>query len=131
MKKQEKEYELKSVQGKCRFCGQFMALEVPESWNDIDIEEEATKKCGCAEAKEYTRSKERTANGERAVKDIFKERPELDIMKNMLLKTVKPLCEHEISGITLKKGIFKCTIKPSKDGVKISLEQKTVDSIES
>lgn len=131
MKKQEKEYALKSVQGKCRFCGQFMALEVPESWNEIDIEEEATKKCGCAEAKEYTQSKERTANGERTVKDIFKDHPELDVLKNMLLKYVKTLCEHEISGITVKKGTYKCTMKPSKDGVKISLEQKTVDSIES
>ena len=33
--------------------------------------------------------------------------------------------------ITVKKGTYKCTMKPSKDGVKISLEQKTVDSIES
>ncbi|MCR5591372.1 MAG: hypothetical protein K6F73_07525 [Lachnospiraceae bacterium] len=123
--------QLKSVQGMCRFCGQYMALEVPESFNDVDIAEEATKKCKCTEAQEYTRSKERTANGEAAVKTLFANTEGLDVMKKKMLDTVKELCKYELDSITLKKGGYTCKMKPSKDGVKISLEQKTVNALES
>ena len=123
--------QLKNVQGKCRYCGQYAAIEVPESFNEIDIEEEATKRCGCAEAKEYTRSKERTANGEAAVKTLFTNTEGLDVMKKKMLDTVKELVEHDLDSITLKKGGYTCKMKPSKDGVKISLEQKTVNALES
>ena len=122
---------MKSVQGKCRFFGQYMHLEVPKSFNEIDIEEEATKKCGCAEAEAYTRSKERTANGEAAVKALFTNTEGLEKMKNKMLGTVKELVEHDLDSITLKKGGYTCKMKPSKDGVKIYLEQKTVNALES
>ena len=133
MKKNSEEFkpQMKSVQGKCRYCGQYAAIEVPESFNEIDIEEEATKRCGCAEAKEYTRSQERTANGEASVKALFKDVEGLDVVKKKMLGSVKDLCEHDIDGITIKKGTYTCKMKPSKDGVKIALEQKTVSALES
>ena len=39
-KKTENEFELKQVQGVCRFCGQFVALEVPQSFTQEDIDDQ-------------------------------------------------------------------------------------------
>ena len=64
---------MKDVQGKCRFCGQYQMLSVPDSFNDVDIEDEATKKCDCAEAQADTKIKENIANTEGAIKDFFKD----------------------------------------------------------
>lgn len=122
---------MKDVQGKCRFCGQYRAIRVPDSFNDIDIEEEVTKKCDCVDAVSYTKKQEHIANGEGAVKELFEEYEELVNIRDALLAQVKPLCENNIDGVSFKKGIYTCKMKRSKDGVKVDIESKTVDSLES
>lgn len=122
---------MKDVQGKCRFCGQYRAIQVPDSFNDIDIEEEVTKQCDCVEAVAYTKKKENTANGEAAVKRLFENMPELDYIKQQLLNQVKHLCEYEIDSVSFKRGSYTCKMKRSKDGVKVEIEHKTVDTEES
>lgn len=133
MKKAENEEMngMKSVQGQCRFCKQFMAIEVPESFNEIDIEDEVTKRCDCADAKADTRIKENIANTEGAIKEFFKDKPELQEVKDLLLAAVKPMAEFKISKIGIAKGGYSGSMKPTKDGIKITLKYTTEDSVES
>ena len=59
---EEKEFELKTTTGECRFCGQIISLEVPKSFTQEEINEEATKLCKCLEAERYTRVQENIAS---------------------------------------------------------------------
>ena len=130
-KKTENEFELKQVQGECKFCGQFIALEVPQSFDGAEINEEATKKCKCPEAEKYTRTQENIANTEGMIKNFFEHRTGLEVLKDMLLGAVKPLAEGQITKITIGRGEYTGTMKPSKDGIKLSLKYSTEDSVES
>ena len=117
---------MKNVQGKCVFCGQYRAIEVPDTFNQDDIDEEVTKKCECPEAKIDTEKKEKIATSEAKVKEIFEGSPGLKIMKEMLLSAIEPMAKYEIDGITIKKGGFTAKLKPGKDGLKVTLEQKVI-----
>ena len=117
---------MKNVQGKCLFCGQYRAIEVPDTFTEEDIDEEVTKKCDCPEAKADTDKKEKIATSEAKVKEIFEGLPALETMQNMLLSALKPLTMYDIDGITIKKAGYTGKLKPGKDGLKVTLEHKTV-----
>ena len=121
----------KTVQGKCRFCGQYIALEVPAVYNKQDIEEEATVRCTCPEAVKFAKTQENIANTEGMIRNFFEHKHGLDNLKEMLLSSVKPLAEGQITKITIQKGEYTGTMKPSKDGIKLSLKYSTEDSVES
>ena len=123
--------QLKSVQGVCKFCGQFVALEVPESFTDIDIAEEAVKKCDCPEARAYTKQQEDIATAEGMIKEFFKDREGMDTIKDILLSAVKPLAKSEIGALSVSKDGYTGSMKPTKDGIKVTLKYTTVDSVES
>lgn len=116
----------------CKFCGQIVQMELPERFTDEERQEEAIKNCNCDEAKAYTRILEKIAQGEAAVKALFKEYQDLglDTVRDILLKSVAPCVRGEISGLSTGHGGYTGSIKPSKDGVKASLKHTTVDSIE-
>lgn len=121
---------MKNVQGKCLFCGQYRAIEVPNSWSEADIDAEVTKKCECPEAKADTEKKEKVATGEAKVKEMFKDIACLKTMQKMLLDAIKPLAEYEIDSITIKRGGYTGKVKPGKDSLKVTLEHKTVETSE-
>ena len=62
---------MKSVQGKCRYCEQFMAIEVPDGWKQDEIDEAVTEQCNCPEAKAIQRINDNIANTEAAIKAFF------------------------------------------------------------
>ena len=123
--------ELVGKQGMCKFCKQYIALEVPESFTEEDINEEATLKCDCPEATAYQETKENIANTEGMIKDFFENKKGLENLRDMLLAAVEPLANHQITKITIGKGEYTGTMKPSKDGIKLSLKYSTEDSVES
>ena len=118
-------------QGMCKFCKQYIALEVPESYTEEDINEEATLKCDCPEATAYQEIKANIANTEGMIKDFFENKKGLENLRDMLLAAVEPLANHQITKITIGKGEYTGTMKPSKDGIKLSLKYSTEDSVES
>ena len=122
---------MKDVQGACKFCGQFRAMQVPDSFTQADIDEEATKKCDCVDAQADTRIKENIANTEGTIGEFFKDKEGLEELKELLLTAVKPLAEYKISSISVSKGPYTGTMKPGKDGIKILLKYTTTDSVES
>lgn len=67
------ENEEKMTQGTCRFCGQSILLNPEIGWTEEDIEEAATKKCSCSEAKSYVRKIERKKKVDAYIKETFNE----------------------------------------------------------
>lgn len=122
---------MKTTTGKCKYCGQIMTLEVPESFTQDVVDEEVTRKCNCAEAQAATRQQETIASAEGMIKDFFKDREGMDQIKELLLSAVEPIARCEITAISISKGGYTGTMKPGKDGIKVSLKHTTVDSVES
>ena len=117
--------------GVCKFCGQTAAIEVPERFTQEMIDEEVVKKCDCPEARIYTKQLEKIANGEGSVKDLFKDHEEMEVLRDIMISMVKPVIKGEISGASIGRFGYTGKIKPSKDGVKVTLEHKTSESRES
>ena len=122
---------MKTATGVCKYCGQTAALEVPESFTQEMIDEEAVKKCDCPEAKAFTKQQETIANAEGMIREFFKDKESLEAIKTLLLGAVEPLAKHEIGSISISKNGYTGAMKPSKDGIKVSLKYTTVDSVES
>lgn len=122
---------MKTATGVCRYCGQTAAFEVPESFTQDVIDEEAVKRCDCPEAKAYTKQQETIASAEGMIKDFFSDREGMQAVKDLLLSAVKPLAENAIGSISISKDGYTGSMKPTKDGVKVSLKYTTVDAVES
>ena len=107
---------MKTATGVCKYCGQSVALEVPESFTQDIIDEEAVKRCDCPEAKAYTKQQETIASAEGMIKDFFSDREGMQAVKDLLLSAVKPLAENAIGSISISKdGVIRAgTEKPSR-----------------
>lgn len=122
---------MKTAQGVCKFCGQTAVLQVPEEFTQEIIDEEAIKKCDCPEAKAFTKQQETIASAEGMIKNFFEDREGMEKIKDILLSAVKPLAENSIGSISISKDGYTGSMKPTKDGIKVSLKYTTVDSVES
>lgn len=122
---------MKNVQGQCRYCKQFMAIEVPDIWEQDEIDEAVTDQCDCPEAKAKQRIADNIANTEAAIKNFFKYKNDLNGLRDLLLMMVKPLAEGSISRVSIGKDDYIGSMRPTKDGIKITLKYSTEDSIES
>jgi len=122
---------MKTATGTCKYCGQIATLQVPEEFTQEIIDEEATKKCDCPEAQAFTKQQEEIANAEGMIKDFFKDREGMQKIKDILLSAVEPLAKSEIGAISISKDGYTGSMKPTKDGIKVSLKYTTVDSVES
>ena len=122
---------MKTVSGACKYCGQIIALEVPESYTREMIDEEATKKCDCPEAETETKRQQAIAYADGAIKDFFKDKDGLESIQNILLQSVEPLAYGRIGKISISGGEYTAMMKPGKSGIKLTLVYATKESIES
>lgn len=122
---------MKTATGVCKFCGQSAALEVPEKFTQEEIDEEVVRHCDCPEAQAFTKQQEEIANAEGMIKEFFKDREGMQKIKDLLLSAVEPLAKSEIGAISISKDGYTGSMKPTKDGIKVSLKYTTVDSVES
>lgn len=49
---------MKEETGICRFCGQHRIVDVPDSFTEYEVNEEATLYCNCEDKSTYTRETE-------------------------------------------------------------------------
>ena len=120
---------MKQATGSCRYCGQTMTIEVPDSYKEVDVCEEVTKRCTCPEAKVITARESAINLAESEIREFFKKRDDLQSIKDMLLKTVRPIAEHKLDSIMIKKSEYKIQIKNGKKGVKANITQTISDVI--
>ena len=122
---------MKNTQGQCKYCKQFMAIEVPDKWEQDEIDEAVSNQCNCPEAQAKQRIAENIANTEAAIKNFFEHKSDLKGLRDLLLTMVKPLAEGQISRVSIGKDDYLGSMRPTKDGIKITLKYSTEDSIES
>lgn len=122
---------MKTETGKCRFCNQYMTVEVPESYTQEDIDEEVRKKCSCPEAKILTRREENIASAEGAIRTFFKDKDELQTISKIMMSAVEPMINHKIGKLSISYGGYSGSMKPGKeDNIKLQLKYTTEESIE-
>ena len=113
---------MKEVTGQCRYCGQTQIMQLPDNFTEEDITEEATRSCKCAQAKRYVRVEERIAGAESAIRELFKDYPDHEDLKNTLLGATRLVAENKYNKITISKGKYTASMKPGKEAIKISLK---------
>lgn len=114
---------MKDAIGTCKFCKQTMAIKVPDHYSQEFIDEEVTKKCTCPEAQETAKRESAINLAEQEIRQFFEKRGDLEEIKLMLLKTVRPIAEHKLDSLTIKKSEYKISIKNGKKGVKANITQ--------
>ena len=120
---------MKDAIGTCRYCNQTMTIKVPDNYKQVDIDEEVSKKCSCPEAQEISKRESAINLAEQEIKNFFEKRGDLSEVKDMLLKTVRPIAEHKLDSLTIKKSEYKICIKNGKKGVKANITQTISQAI--
>jgi len=125
-----KNYEDTKQIGACRFCGQtFMFETISGEASDKQMEEYATQKCNCQEAKAYQgvlEAKDKAINNIRILFEKFPAAAEL------LEKAVEPVAGGAVKSITVNlEGGVKGTLKIGSSGkVRLKKTTTTTDEIE-
>ena len=120
---------MKDAIGTCKFCKQTMTIKVPDHYSQELIDEEVSKKCTCPEAQETAKRESAINLAEQEIKQFFENRGDLEEIKLMLLKTVRPIAERKLDSLTIKKSEYKISIKNGKKGVKANITQTISQAI--
>lgn len=109
--------------GYCAFCHQGMTIETVGEVSQLQLNEIATSKCSCSEAKSERRKKERREKVNSYVEKNFSEDAAPTI------KALVELVEHgEFDQIVITHGLtgWKTTMKTDKDGYLVITKKRTV-----
>jgi len=127
---------MKNKRGACRFCGQQKIIEVPETLEQEEIDEEVTLECRCAEARGYQEKREREektqaqmVSAKGTVYELFHEEfPEIEDVLNECIPLLVNLKARKILVNTGKKVTASVSI--SKGTIKVERVEKSVYSRE-
>lgn len=93
--------------GSCSFCGQTKIIQVPEEWEQGQINEAVTCECECEQAQAYAKAKERKDKAKKRVNELFgsgAEKPVAEDVVNLLIATVDAIEDKHMKGITVDVG---------------------------
>lgn len=107
--------------GACRFCGQVATQKGLKGWSQGDEDELTTETCNCIDARIYARKKKQKEKVAFSIDKLFgKENGDIkvpDEAVDLLYKTIHPICEGFIQGITVDMGKdIKCKISVTSKG---------------
>lgn len=122
-KETEKSNELK-VQGACMFCGQtYMMNDKVGGMTEEELNEKATEKCSCVDAKSYVRKKNRKKKIETFVEEVYGTR-----LQEKIKNIISAVEEYEIDKATLKTSDgWTTTIYMDKDAY-LNIKRKKTDT---
>ena len=121
---------MKQVTGSCKFCGQTIVMNVPESYTEEDIIAEATKKCLCEEAQAENHISDMIACTESQIKELFKDKG-MEQFKNFLLELVEPMARQKLQKLTIGAGRQTISMKRKKGSIEVSIKVVTEEKVES
>lgn len=116
--------------GKCKFCGQYKAIQVPESYDEEEVAKIATSQCNCDDALTEQFINKMIESTEAQIKSLFKDKG-LDLFKNTFLKLVEPMARHELERISIKNGKYTITMKRKSGGIEVSIKVVNEEKVES
>ena len=88
--------------GSCSFCGQTKIIQVPEEWEQGQINEAVTCECECEQAQAYAKAKERKDKAKKRVNELFDggaEKPVAKDVVNLLIATVDAIEDKHMWGM--------------------------------
>lgn len=110
--------------GSCSFCGQTKIIQVPEEWEQGQINEAVTCECECEQAQAYAKAKERKDKAKKRVNELFgggAEKPVAEDAVNLLIATVDAIEDKHMKGITVDvgHGVKAKVSKMAKESIKV------------
>ena len=117
---------MKEVKGACRFCGQIAMVNMPDSAEQDEIDEEVTLICGCKDAITYQFRKHFRETAEAYIEQLI----ESDDIKAVLKTLAGFISEGIIKGGVVSRDEYKYSISCGKSGPKVSVTQTHKESIE-
>lgn len=122
---------MKQIQAECRFCGQTRIVDVPDAWDEPEIEEKVTRECSCFEARAYNSKKEEEERIENAklcakatIHELFSE--EFPEVEQLFTAAIGPLCDKKFKKLTVKTDDKTSgSIAYSMGSIKVTREDKS------
>lgn len=121
---QEVTEETKTQTGYCKFCGQSGIIYAPKTWSQEEVNEAATCRCECDEAKKYAESKERVQKAKNRITELFgsnAERPIDQDVVTIMLDVVDAIEARHMKGVTIDvgQGVRAKVSKMAKESIKV------------
>lgn len=110
--------------GSCSFCGQAKIIQVPEEWEQGQINEAVTCECECEQAQACAKAKERKDKAKKRINELFgsgAQKPVAEDVVNLLIATVDAIEDKHMKGITVdvRYGIKAKVSKMAKESIKV------------
>lgn len=121
---QEVTEETKTQTGYCKFCGQSGIIYAPKTRSQEEVNEAATCRCECDEAKKYAESKERVQKAKNRITELFgsnAERPIDQDVVTIMLDVVDAIEARHMKGVTIDvgQGVRAKVSKMAKESIKV------------
>lgn len=117
--------------GACKYCGQTYQVEITEDMTDEKLDEEATLKCDCDDAKNFHREQKKK---QKVIENIHTlVRPEMPEIAEMLINHIDLILIGAVDNISIKmnSGEKVNVSTTSKGTVKVNKNHKVESTLES
>lgn len=121
---------MKLVTGECKYCKQMKSLNVPDGWNEEDINAEVTRKCDCEEAVAAEEVQRIVTYAEADINRFFEDKG-IDAFKDILKASVEQVARKNVMKVLLSSDGYTATMKRTKSGISVSLKHTTEEKTES
>lgn len=121
---------MKQVSGTCKFCKQVRVIQVPESYNEKDIDDEVTKHCTCESAMAEQTIQSIIACTESTIRQFFKDKG-LELFEKTLLSLVEPMARRKVMKISMNAQNFTVSMKRKTETIEVSSRVVNEEKVES
>lgn len=121
---------MKQVSGECKFCHQVRVVQVPDNYNEKDIETEVTKKCICEEARAEQMIQDIIACTESTIRQFFKDK-DMELFEKTLLSIVEPMARWQVKKISMNAQNFTVSMKRKIESIEVCLRVVNEEKAES
>lgn len=121
---------MKLATGECKYCKQMKSIQVPDSWNDDDVNAEVTRKCDCEEAVAAEEVQRIATYAQSDINRFFEDKG-LEAFKEVLLAAVEHVARKNVMKVSLSSNGYTATMKRTNSGIAVSLKHTTEEKTES
>lgn len=122
MEEHEKVEGTETQYGECKFCHQMHAFNTIGMAKDADLDEWATDKCNCEQAKERRETKKSEERTLKNIENLFGNYDGAEILK----AAVHPIAIDAVDAVTVTISNIKAEMK--KKGNKVQLKKRTIST---
>ena len=106
------------------------SIEVPDGFDQEDIDSEVTRKCDCAEAIAAEEVNRISTYAEADINRFFEDKG-LDAFKEILMESVNQVARKNVMKVSLSANGYTAVMKRTNSGISVSLKHTTEEKTES